>query len=134
LINITGDHHLSLHEIHQAATHITAHADPHATIIVGSVIDDAMGDEVAVTVIATGFSPKSARETGTTHRDDRTHIAFDNTTQKSPQASNISQDHPLRSILPSLEKRLKDQYNMPQEELEIPTLLRKLRKEHETAQ
>jgi len=132
LINVTGDHRLGLHEIHHVATQVTAHADPHATIIIGSVIDETMGDDVSVTVIATGFSPRSAQEMITSYRAEE---KLTNTTHHAaPQSStnHISPDHPLRNILPSLEKRLKEQYNLPQEELEIPTLLRKLRKEQES--
>ncbi len=59
LLNITGGIDLGLHEISQAASVIYEQADEQANIILGSVIDDSMGDEIAVTVIATGF--KSAQ-------------------------------------------------------------------------
>lgn len=55
LLNITGSKNLSLHEISQAASVIYEQADPDAQIILGSVIDDSLGDEVLVTIIATGF-------------------------------------------------------------------------------
>jgi cell division protein FtsZ len=54
LINITGGPSLSLHEVNEAATLIQEEADEDANIIFGAVIDEAMGDEVRVTVIATG--------------------------------------------------------------------------------
>ena len=60
LLNITGGTDLGLHEISQAASVIYEQADEQANIILGSVIDNSMGDEIAVTVIATGF--KSAPE------------------------------------------------------------------------
>ncbi|MGI8683692.1 MAG: cell division protein FtsZ, partial [Acidimicrobiales bacterium] len=55
LLNIAGGSDLGLFEVNEAAEiiHGVAHAD--ANIIFGSVIDDAMGDEVRVTVIAAGF-------------------------------------------------------------------------------
>src|SRR5205823_1867490 len=46
---------LSLHEISQAASVIYDQADPDAQIILGSVIDENLGDDVQVTIIATGF-------------------------------------------------------------------------------
>ncbi len=55
LLNITGSKNLSLHEISQAASIIYEQADQDAQIILGSVIDESLGDDVLVTVIATGF-------------------------------------------------------------------------------
>jgi cell division protein FtsZ len=55
LINITGGPDLTLHEVNEAATLIQEEADDDANIIFGAVIDEAMGDEVRITVIATGF-------------------------------------------------------------------------------
>jgi len=72
LLNIAGGSDLGLFEVNEAAEiiHGVAHAD--ANIIFGSVIDDAMGDEVRVTVIAAGFDrweeetpkPRQRSETG----------------------------------------------------------------------
>ncbi len=63
LINITGGSTLSLHEVNEAATLIQEEADDDANIIFGAVIDEHMGDEVRITVIATGFgSLDRARE------------------------------------------------------------------------
>src|SRR5215210_2203505 len=61
LLNITGPPDLGLFEVNEAAEVVTGHADPNANIIFGSVIDDAMGDEIRVTVIATGFDHGRAR-------------------------------------------------------------------------
>ncbi len=55
LLNISGGPNLSLHEISKAASIIYEQADENATIILGSVIDHSLNDEVIVTVIATGF-------------------------------------------------------------------------------
>ena len=55
LLNITGGSNLGLHEISEAASVIYEQADDNANIILGSVIDKDAGDEVSVTVIATGF-------------------------------------------------------------------------------
>ena len=58
LLNITGGTNLGLHEISEAASIIYEKAEDDANIILGSVIDEAMGDEVTVTIIATGFNEK----------------------------------------------------------------------------
>ena len=56
IINVTGGPDLSLYEVNEASTLITEAAHEDAEIIFGAVIDDSMGDEVRVTVIATGFA------------------------------------------------------------------------------
>ena len=67
LLNITGGRDIGLFEINEAAEVVQGAADPTANIIFGSVIDENMGDEIRVTVIATGFDhgrarPRTARE------------------------------------------------------------------------
>ena len=55
LMNITGGPDLSLLEVNEAAEIIAESADPEANIIFGADIDEAMGDSLRITVIATGF-------------------------------------------------------------------------------
>ncbi|MGZ6839109.1 MAG: cell division protein FtsZ, partial [Frankiaceae bacterium] len=55
LMNISGGSDLGLFEINAAAELVAEAAHPEANIIFGTVIDDALGDEVRVTVIAAGF-------------------------------------------------------------------------------
>ena len=61
LLNITGGTDLGLFEVNEAAAIIAEAADPEANIIFGAVIDETMGDEVKVTVIATGFESQSGK-------------------------------------------------------------------------
>src|ERR671929_140957 len=67
LLNITGGRDLGLFEVNEAAEIVQGAADSNANIIFGSVLDESLGDEVRVTVIATGFDhgrarPRSARD------------------------------------------------------------------------
>ena len=65
LLSISGGSDLGLFEINEAAQLVSEAAHPEANIIFGAVIDDALGDEVRVTVIAAGFDggqPPSKRE------------------------------------------------------------------------
>jgi len=55
LLSIQGGSDLGLFEINEAASLVADSAHPDANIIFGAVIDDALGDEVRVTVIAAGF-------------------------------------------------------------------------------
>src|SRR6266850_4309881 len=59
LINITGGPDLTLFEVNEASSIIKEVAHEDAQIIFGSVIDDNMGDEMRITVIATGFQRES---------------------------------------------------------------------------
>jgi cell division protein FtsZ len=60
LLSIAGPTDLSLHEVNMAAEAITRVAHPDANIIFGAVVDDALGEEVRVTVIAAGFDKLSS--------------------------------------------------------------------------
>lgn len=55
LMSIQGGSNLGIHEIHEAARLVQEAVHPEANIIFGTVIDDSLGDEVRVTVIAAGF-------------------------------------------------------------------------------
>jgi cell division protein FtsZ len=55
LLSIAGGSDLGLFEINEAASLVQESAHPEANIIFGTIIDDSLGDEVRVTVIAAGF-------------------------------------------------------------------------------
>ena len=55
LLNITGGPSMTLHEINEASSMIQAEVHEDAIIIFGTVVDESMGDEIRITVIATGF-------------------------------------------------------------------------------
>ncbi len=63
-MNIAGGPDLGLFEVNEAAEIIHGVAHPDANIIFGSVIDEAMGEEVRVTVIAAGFERWEAQARG----------------------------------------------------------------------
>src|SRR5262245_60707993 len=64
LINFTGGPDLSLHEVEEAARVVQEAAHEDANIIFGAVIDPDIGDQVRMTVIATGFVEKKESSTG----------------------------------------------------------------------
>jgi len=59
LLNITGGTNLSLHEVEEAASIIQQTADSEANIIVGQVINPDLGEDLIITVIATGFETEA---------------------------------------------------------------------------
>jgi cell division protein FtsZ len=61
LLNITGGPDLGLFEVNEAAEVVTSAADSNANVIFGAVIDESAGDDVRVTVIATGFGTRQPR-------------------------------------------------------------------------
>jgi len=65
IINITGGSDVGLLEANTAAELIQRSADPEANIIFGTVTDDTMGDEIKITVIATGFEKDTDRPSAT---------------------------------------------------------------------
>jgi cell division protein FtsZ len=61
LLNITGGSDIGLFEVNEAAEVVTGAADQNANVIFGAVINDAMAEEIRVTVIATGFGAQRRR-------------------------------------------------------------------------
>lgn len=79
LINVTGNEDMTLLEVEEIVKIVTANADPDALIIYGTATDNALGDKVSVTVIATGFTSSgyaaSLERGAASHRADRAHVA-----------------------------------------------------------
>ena len=110
LLNITGGVNLTLHEINDAASIIYSEADPDAHIILGSVVDPNLVDEIIVTVIATGFNTKKSKE------DNDTPLMF--------KAKKTSFDE--------LENSIKKNDKVDLTDLDVPTFLRQKEKFNDT--
>jgi cell division protein FtsZ len=67
LLNITGGPDMSLYEINEASSLIQSEAHEDANIIFGTVVDETMGDEIRITVIATGFEDPVKGKQGITN-------------------------------------------------------------------
>lgn len=63
LLSIAGNKDLGIQEINDAADFVANAVDPEANIIFGTVVDESLGDQVRVTVIATGFKDQSTSST-----------------------------------------------------------------------
>ncbi len=93
IINITGGSDMGLHEANTAAELVQRSADPEANIIFGTVIDESMGDELQITVIATGFEKEEERRTGSQYENivaDAWRKRSSNTITSTTQSSNDS--------------------------------------------
>jgi cell division protein FtsZ len=106
LINITGGTDLTLYEVNAAATIIREAADEDANIIFGAVIDEAMRDQMRITVIATGFDRESVA------------VAAAGSTSALPANSPRTIPRPLDDLpRPMMSARADD--------LDVPTFIRK---------
>src|SRR5262245_12234982 len=61
LLNVTGGSEIGLFEVNEAAEVVTGAADQNANVVLRAVIDDSVGDEVRVTVVATGCGGQARR-------------------------------------------------------------------------
>ncbi len=68
LVNVTGGEDMSLFDFYSASESIRALAHPDAEIIIGTAIDPTLGDDIVVTVIATGIDQSTV--SGATHREE----------------------------------------------------------------
>ena len=95
LFNVTGGPDLTLFEVNQAAAIIKETAHPDVNLIFGAVIDENMGDEVRITVIATGFDRAGVRqtpayETRSSSRTEESKPATHTNSQHNEQRSNAA--------------------------------------------
>ena len=119
LLNMTGGRDLGLFEVNEAAEIVREAAAPNANIIFGAVIDEAQGDEVRVTVIATGFDHGrrggAGAGTGTGARSGR----------QDPRDRPHPRDRPPpRDRGPRYDDRQRSSLEISDDEIEIPPFLR----------
>ncbi|MBE6472775.1 MAG: cell division protein FtsZ [Coriobacteriaceae bacterium] len=87
LFSIAGGPDLTLTEVDAAARTVEACADENANIIYGQIVDESMGDQVRITVIATGFKPDAFNVTSRRDRNVQRNDLFASTTQESAAAA-----------------------------------------------
>jgi cell division protein FtsZ len=124
LLNISGTADLGLFEVNEAAQIVQEAADPNANIIFGTVLDEDAGDEVQVTVIATGFDakrpsglgrsrPAAAEPTPRERRRDRDELP----TRRSP-------DREPRDRRPRVDDGQRSSLEISDDDIDIPPFLR----------
>lgn len=116
LLNVCGGTDLSLHEINDAANVIYDASSAHAHVIVGSVIDPTMDDEIIVSVVATGFAPTGHVQ----HEKVGASVAQPSVAQPSVEEKRYYAEEP------QLAKIMSDKAEMPvSDALDVPAYLRK---------
>jgi len=124
LVNITAGIDLSLGEFSEVGDTIEEFASNDATVVVGTVIDPNMSDELRVTVVATGLGQESIQKTTTT-----TKVVVDNTLTHSGRVDYSSLDRPtVMRASAATSSRPKPQAHIDDSEMEyldIPAFLRR---------
>jgi cell division protein FtsZ len=121
LLNISGGANLGLHEINAAASVIYEQAEEQANIILGSVINPELTDEVVVTVIATGFDQQARHEVVA-------HESKQEVTVKGTVKDSLDQEMMLQE--PKAERSQKKRYELLDiDNLDVPTFMRQEQKE-----
>jgi cell division protein FtsZ len=129
LFNIIGGPDMTMTEMDEAAKVISAAADPDAKIIFGATIDEALTDQVRITVIATGFDETRRRlselrfetirpPTVSSYRPPVSQQQMPNTQSQTQQDDQVEPEKPL----PTPQDVSKDEFG---EDFEIPSFLRK---------
>jgi cell division protein FtsZ len=103
LFNITGSANLTLWEVTEAAEEIRAAADPEANIIFGTSFNERLGEDVMITVIATGFDSRRRQDTGRATAVERPGAAYG--TRQAPAGQPVSAAPPARDFLDELERQ-----------------------------
>lgn len=105
LFNVTGGPDMSLFEVNEAAAIIKETAHPDVNLIFGAVIDDNMGEEIRITVIATGFEQERVgvrrpSQTGTNWSQPHTYQQQPARQQYTPPQPQAPQPQPVQPAAP----------------------------------
>ena len=115
LLSIAGNKELGIQEINEAADLVAKNVDPDANIIFGTVVDESLGDQVRVTVIATGFNDSNVQQQLPTLN-----------TQSTTRPSRPAQPQPTRPVAAqSQPARTNNSSN--EKEFDIPDFLKRSR-------
>jgi cell division protein FtsZ len=122
LFNVTGGPNMTLFEVNQAAAIIRETSHPDVNMIFGAVIDPNMGDDIRITVIATGFErtsmPRRALE-----RQPRTETRRSDASSYMRSSESVS----VHADLQSGESKSSSLSSVSKDDLDIPTFLRNRR-------
>ncbi|MFA6307820.1 MAG: cell division protein FtsZ [Patescibacteria group bacterium] len=125
LFTISGGSDLTMFEVNEAAEVITSNCDPEAKIIFGTVIDEALGDSVKVTVIATGFKGNDDRLSKPNNSSQTASVmSHPETFAKNLEDRKVKQAFEKRRDNEEEERTTEVPKSKKEEELDIPAFLR----------
>jgi cell division protein FtsZ len=126
LFIVSGGPDLSMHEVNEAAKIITASADSNAKVIFGTVIDKDLDGQIKITVIATGFEPKTLKnkEVETKiFRPEKTNYKPSQFISKETQESKPVEEAPKKKVIEDY--KVSAEKENEEEDLDIPAFIRK---------
>ena len=115
LLSIAGNKDLGIQEINEAADLVAKNVDPDANIIFGTVVDESLGDQVRVTVIATGFNDSNVQQQLPTLN-----------TQSASRPSRPAQPQPTRPVA-AQPQPVRNTGTSNEKEFDIPDFLKRSR-------
>lgn len=115
LLSIAGNKDLGIQEINEAADLVAKNVDPDANIIFGTVVDESLGDQVRVTVIATGFNDSNVQQQLPTLN-----------TQSASRPSRSAQPQPTRPVA-AQPQPARTNNSSNEKEFDIPDFLKRSR-------
>lgn len=115
LLSIAGNKDLGIQEINEAADLVAKNVDPDANIIFGTVVDESLGDQVRVTVIATGFNDSNVQQQLPTLN-----------TQSTTRPSRSAQPQPTRPVA-AQPQPARTNNSSNEKEFDIPDFLKRSR-------
>lgn len=134
LLNITGGPSMKLHEINEAASIVYEQAADDAHIIVGTVIDQTLSDDIIVSIIATGFDKHveqkecaSSMQVAQQESNTTTQVVehSEQNIQEIQAAHKVKEEQPT-----AIKVQPASQHNESDDELDVPTFMRKQSEEH----
>jgi len=125
LFNITGGDDLSLFEVNEAAEIIRETAHPEANIIFGAVIDEALEDEVRITVVATGFDSSAPEPEPKPKQSAATAQSPTRTEDRAPETGERLKTSSRRTSAPRSQLEMQIPELIGSDELDIPPFLRR---------
>ncbi len=131
LLSVAGGSNLGLHETYAAASLVEDKADRDARIIFGTVIDDNLGDEVRVTVIATGFESHEQSDQSDHASQSSPSIFEDKAEDGASKSESTSEEShsdsaPRSGLFPQNSSEQKPRYStdLGDDDLDVPSFLR----------
>lgn len=126
LFIVSGGPDLGMHEVNEAAKIITASADSNAKVIFGTVIDKDLDGQVKITVIATGFEPKTLK-----NKEIETKVFRQEKSTYKPSQFISKENQEIKQVEEAPKKKVIEDYKVSaekeneEEDLDIPAFIRK---------
>ena len=124
LLSVAGNKDLGIQEINDAADLVAKNVDPEANIIFGTVVDESLGDQVRVTVIATGFNDNNVQQANLTSAHT---IAASHPAPRKASRPSTPSAHPTQAPAPALTPAPRPAAMTNDKEFDIPDFLKRSR-------